>query len=409
MRLLQINTVVNSGSTGRIAEEIGQLAIIYGWESYIAYGRNERPSKSHLIKVGTDCEIKWHGVETRLFDRHGLGSKQATLRLIKQIESINPDIIHLHNIHGYYLNIAILFNFLKSYNKPIVWTLHDCWSFTGHCTHFDFVSCEKWKQQCFKCPQKREYPSSFFCDRSYQNYNLKKQLFSSISNLTLICVSKWLGLILKDSILSEYSSQVIYNGVDVNIFSPSINSKLKEKFGLGGKKILLGVASVWTSRKGLNDFIKLSRLLKHNFQIVLVGLTKEQKRKLPDKIIGIERTENVKQLAEIYSIADLFINPTYEDNFPTTNLEALACGTPVLTYRTGGSVEAISSDTGFVVEKGDINGVLEAISIIEQNGKAYYSEKCRERVIQNYNKDDRFAEYFDLYEKILKTNSYVNI
>jgi putative colanic acid biosynthesis glycosyltransferase len=400
--LLQINSVVNSGSTGRIAEEIGQTAIAAGWESYIAYGRNERPSSSKLIRIGSDKDVKLHGLQTRLFDRHGLGSKDATTALIRKVEDIKPDIVHLHNIHGYYINIEVLFLYLKKVNIPVIWTFHDCWPITGHCSHFTFVGCEKWKTQCYNCPQKTGYPASYLIDRSKKNFILKKELFNSLSNLTLVPVSQWLSGVLEESFLQKYPIKVINNGINTEVFKPSEGSAFRTKYSLDDKFILLGVASIWGERKGLNDFIELSKLLDSDFQIVLVGLTKKQIDQLPDNILGIERTESVDALADIYATSDAFINPTYEDTFPTTNLESQACGTPVITYKTGGSPEAIDESTGIVVEQGNMNKLVEAIYTIKKNGKQYYSDACVNRAHRLYKKEDRYKEYIDLYESLLK-------
>ena len=399
--ILQINSVVNSGSTGRIAEEIGQTAIEAGWKSYIAYGRNDRPSESELIKIGKDWDIKMHGVQTRLFDGHGLGSKLATKDLIKKIIEISPNIIHLHNIHGYYINIEILFNYLKTAHIPVVWTFHDCWPITGHCAHFTFVGCEKWKTQCYDCPQKTSYPASWLVDRSEKNYQLKKELFTSLPNLTLVPVSKWLSGILKESYLQNYPLNVIHNGINTEVFKPSADNVFRIKYRLENKFILLGVATSWGSKKGLYDFIELSRHLNNDFKIVLVGLSRKQIEQLPNNIMGIERTESVKELAEIYSASDVFLNPTYEDSFPTTNLESLACGTPVITYKTGGSTEAIDELTGIVVEQGNIGKLIDAIKMVKSNGKQSYSEACVNRAHRLYKKEDRYQEYIELYNSLL--------
>ena len=400
--LLQINVVVNSGSTGRIAEEIGQTAMAKGWKSVIAYGRNERPSQSQLIKIGTDWDIKMHGMHTRLFDRHGLASKSATKELIQQIMKIKPDIIHLHNIHGYYLNIEVLFNYLKRTNVPVVWTLHDCWPLTGHCTHFEFVGCKKWKSQCTKCPQTKEYPASYFVDRSEKNFQLKKDLFTSIENLTIVPVSQWLYGLLNDSFLKNQNKITIHNGIDTNIFYPCATTETRKKYDLEGKFILLGVASIWTERKGLKDFVELSSLMDESFRIVLIGLNAKQIKNLPANIIGLQHTESVKQLAELYSLADIYLNPTYEDNFPTTNIESLACGTPVITYQTGGSPEAIDINTGIIVEQGNLNEMIVAIKAIQSKGKTIYTTHCRERALKYYKKEERFQEYLNMYESLIK-------
>ena len=370
--VLQINTVVNYSSTGRIAEEIGSLVIDNGWKSYIAYGRYERKSKSKLIKIGSDFGIKLHVIQTRLFDRNGLGSYHATKNLIEQIEVIKPDVIHLHNLHGYYLNIQILFEFFSQVDIPIVWTLHDCWPFTGHCTYFDFVGCEKWKTQCFRCPQKNNYPSSFLIDRSRKNYLLKKEIFNSLNNLNLIAVSDWLEGLIKQSFLKSHPVKVINNGIDLTSFSPQgadSKEQIKTKYKLNGKFCILGVANQWLPRKGFNDIMELSQVIGSDDIILLVGLNKKQKANLPTNVKGILRTESTNELAALYSASDVYINPTLEDNFPTSNLEALACGTPIITYKTGGSIESVTAATGFVVEKGNVMGLVDAVNKVKKYWK----------------------------------------
>jgi len=400
-KLLQINSVINSGSTGRIAEEIGQMAIKSGWVSYIAYGRNERPSTSNLIRIGNDKDVKLHGLQTRLFDRHGLSSRKATSDFIKQIDNIKPDIVHLHNIHGYYINIEVLFHYLKNANVPVVWTFHDCWPITGHCSHFSYVGCEKWKSQCFECPQKSGYPASYFIDRSKKNYILKKELFNSLPNLTLVPVSQWLSGVLEESFLQNYPIKVINNGINTEVFKPSLSSDFRNKYGLKDKFILLGVASVWEERKGLKDFIELSKLLDSDYQIVLVGLTKKQIELLPKNILGIERTESVYALADIYASADIVLNLSYEETFGLTTVEGFACGTPGIVYNATASPELIEESTGIVVEQGNMNKLVEAIYTIKNNGKQYYSDACVNRAHRLYKKEDRYKEYIQLYNELI--------
>jgi glycosyltransferase involved in cell wall biosynthesis len=403
--LIQINSVINTGSTGRIAEEIGKLAIANGWKSYIMYGRYGRESVSTEIKTGSIFSTYWHVLLTRLFDRHGYGSKHATRALIKKIKQINPDIIHLHNIHGYYIHIKTLFTFLAELKIPIVWTLHDCWTFTGHCSHFLFVGCNKWKTQCAKCPQKRMYPQSIFLDRSRNNFSDKKKWFLSVKEwLTLVPVSDWLADLCRQSFLKEVSIRRIHNGVDTALFKPIAEDKKKlvlAKYNISSNFLILGVATKWGNRKGFNDFIALAALLPSNCFILLVGLSKRQCKNLPPNIMGITRTDNVDELVELYSTADIFVNPTLEDTFPTTNLEALSCGTPVVTYRTGGSTESVSEDAGIVVEQGDVEGLYRAIQTVRKKGKAYYSNACRERSLTLFNKNARFKEYLTLYEQCI--------
>ncbi len=397
-KLLQINTVVNYGSTGKIAESIGNLAISQGWESYIAYGRLKVPSESKLIKIGSFIDVLVHGLQTRLSDRHGLGSKRATMDFIKKIERLKPDVIHLHNLHGYYINIKILFDYLANASIPVIWTLHDCWPITGHCIHFDFVGCDKWKSECNKCPQKNEYPASIFIDRSRKNHKLKKGLFTSVENLTLVPVSKWLGLIIKESYLRKYPLSVIPNGINLDIFKASTATETLIKYGLTEKFVILGVASIWSKQKGLKDFVALSKLIDTKTIIVLIGLNKHQLKTLPKNILGIERTDNVKQLATFYSLADVYINTSYEESFPTTNLEALACGTPVITYGIGGSPESLSDKTGFIIKIGDIDGLYKSIQCMQAKEKLNFSDSCRNRAIQLYNRNDRYKDYLNLYE-----------
>ena len=401
--LLQINVVANSGSTGRIAEEIGRMAQEEGWRSVIAYGRREHASQCETLRIGSGLDILRHGLESRLLDNHGLSSRDATRKLIKQVDTLAPDIIHLHNIHGYYLNYPLLFSYLASVNIPVVWTLHDCWPFTGHCAFFDEATCARWMTECHApCPCNRDYPKSFLSDKSERNYRVKKKYFTSVHNLHLVPVSKWLGELTRQSFLGKFPVEVIHNGISLDVFSRhSDTSELLVRYGLKDKHFILGVASVWEKRKGLDDFFRLRDMLPLNEAIVIVGLSRQQIKKLPKGVIGIERTESQEELAGWYSAADAFVNPTYNDTLPTTNIEAIACGTPVVTYKTGGSPETIDENTGIVVEKGDVNGLVNAIEIIKKNGKDYYSHACRQRALKHFNKDERFADYIKLYNRIL--------
>ena len=399
-KLLIINVTANSGSTGRIAEEIGQTAISNGFDTYFAYGRLARESKCKLIKIGKKLNVRLHGIESRLFDNHGFSSRIATKRFIKEIEKIKPDIINIHNLHGYYINVKILFEYLNKTNIPIVWTFHDCWPFTGHCSYFDRYNCTKWKTECHSCPNKHGYPSSLLLSRAKRNFNKKRKLFSNYKKTTIVTPSNWLSDITKQSFFKGKNIITINNGTDLTTFK-IVNGNKRLSLNLQNKKIVLGVASIWDKRKGFDDFIRLNELLSDEYKIILVGLNKKQIETLPENIIGIERTESVHELAELYSMADVFVNPTYSDNFPTTNIEALACGTPVITYKTGGSPEAIDEMTGIVVEQGNINKLKEAIESVAKD-KAMYTEKCRERAVNLYNKQDRFNDYINLFNSLTK-------
>lgn len=399
MILLQINAALNKGSTGRIAEQIASLARSREWDTYIIHGaRYVNSSDMHTLQTVTPLGEKLHAVESMIFDTHGLGSTRATRKVIREIECIRPDIIHLHNIHGYYLNYKVLFEYLRSVDIPVVWTLHDCWTMTGHCAHFDAIGCERWKTECYACPLKKDYPKSLFLDRSKRNYYLKKQLFTAPKNVTIVPVSQWLGGIVKDSYLGCYPCKVISNGVDIQLFKPC-ESNLRTQLNIGDKTVLLGVATAWKDDKGLQEFIRLSE--NPNYQVVMVGVPEEIKRILPQSIIAINRTNNQQELAAYYSMADMLVNPTYADTFPTVNLEALACGTPIVTYRTGGSPESVTEETGLVVDKGDFDALMKAIEEVRVKGKAHYSFACRQRAVALYNKDDRYEDYIKLYDSLL--------
>lgn len=418
MKLLQINPVIRTNtSTGRIMREIGEMAASHGWESYVAYsgGRDGRAYDAPVIKaagdynmpipVGGKLSVILHGLETRLFDRHGLGSRIATRRFIKTIKSIDPDIIHIHNIHGYFLNYKILFRYLAECGKPVIWTVHDCWLYTGHCYYYSAANCFKWKTGCKKCCQRKDFPTSWFLDRSSANYEDKRKAFNSIpkDRFTIVPVSEWIGNELNISFLKDCNIHVIHNGIDTDTFAPQDSAEIRNRYGIGDRKVILGLASIWMKEKGFDDFIKISEMLNDDEVIVMVGrMTEEQKRRLPEGIVTIGRTDNVQQLAALYSAAMAFVNPTWQDNYPTVNLEAMSCGTPVITYKTGGSIEAITDDTGFIVEQGDVQGLLDCVRTIERQGKDHYSGKCRDRALKNFKKKDRYEEYFDLYNSCLR-------
>ena len=403
MKVLQINTLVNSGSHGRIAEDIGLQVQEAGGESYIAFGRGEARSRSQTVKIGGRFDTWTHLLRSRLFDRHGFASYRASRNFLRKVDRIRPDIVHLHNIHGYYLHIGLLFDYLAAKGIPVVWTLHDCWAFTGHCSYFDHIGCEKWKTHCVSCPNIGAYPASWFLDRSQRNFTDKRRLFTAPESMVLVTPSKWLSELVSDSFLAGYPVEVIHNGIDQQVFRPGIDTgEIKKKYGLEGKKIILGVASIWSARKGLSDFIKLSSLLHADERIVLIGLDDRQLKGLPSNITGLSKTENIHELAAFYNLADVFVNPTYLDNFPTTNIESLSCGTPVVSYNSGGSPEAVDSQTGVVVPKGDIEGLRKAISDLLATGKSVTGPHCVKRARERYNKTDRYKDYLGLYGKLLE-------
>ncbi len=391
--LLQINICLNL-STGNIAQAIGEHAMRLGWESYIAYSRRcgYYPSKSHVFSIGSFIDPYVHYLENRLFDREGLGSRYSTRKLINVLREINPDIIQLHNIHDHYLNYKILFEYLNQTNIKVVWTLHDCWPFTGHCMHFVTKNCTRWISGCNNCPMQGEYPKSVY-DRSSRNWALKKSLFTACNNLTIVACSDWMGDFVKDSFLKDKPITVIKNGVDLNTFRPQTKHRVRNYK-------VLAVSGVWHKAKGELDIYKLRELLSLNdYEIIMVGLDSKQISKLPNGIIGIEKTHNVSELVKLYSDADVLINPTYADTFPTVNLESLACGTPVITYKTGGSPEAVDDKTGVVVNQGDVESLADAIISLRSNPLS--ASDCRSRAEDLFDKEKCFGKYIDLYKNIL--------
>ncbi len=384
MKVLMINSVCGIRSTGRICTDLADALTAQGHEVKIAYGRETVPEKSrkYAVRIGSNTDNKLHGLRSRLFDDTGFGSKRATKRFIEWVKSYDPDVVHLHNIHGYYINIELLFRYLAEAEKPVIWTLHDCWSFTGHCAYFDYAECDRWKTGCHNCPQKKEYPSSMLADRSKKNWEAKKKLFTAVKDMVFVTPSEWLAEILGQSYFGKYPVKVINNDIDLSVFRPT-EGDFREKNGLTGKKMLLGVASVWDRRKGLKDYIKLSEKLDDNYRIVLVGLSEEQIKQLPENVMGFSRTNNTKELAEIYTAADYFLNLTYEDNYPTVNLEAQACGTPVISYRTGGSTES-AVRFGTVVEKGAVGDVLKLIQSSPEFEKSIDFEESRGHAVEKY-------------------------
>ena len=376
-RLLLINSVCGIGSTGRICADIAKQYEQDGYEVKIAYGRSDeigKGSEKYAVRIGSKADVYVHVVYTRLFDKHGLASKRATKNFLKWADEYNPDILWLHNIHGYYINYEMLFEWIKRHQKEqaesgksvmeVKWTLHDCWAFTGHCSHFTFVGCEKWKTGCSNCPQKKEYPASVFVDGSKCNYQRKKQAFMGLKNLEIYVPSQWLKARVDDSFLNQYSVIVQHNSINHSVFKP-VESDFRNRKGLKDKKIVLGVASVWNTRKGLDDLKRLSGLLDENYKLIIVGLTEKQIRELPKNILGLPRTHSPEKLAEIYSAADIFVNPSVEETFGMTTMEAQACGTYTIVYK-GTACEEISvGDKGCSVYPGAEN-LKEAIDNLFQ-------------------------------------------
>lgn len=364
MKYVQINSFYD-GSTGMIMRRLHEELMNQGDDSYIFWGRRHNTINSHEQCCAHKASVYLHGFRTRLTDRMGFYSKSDTKNLLRKLDEINPDVVHIHNIHGYYINIEMLFNWLADHDCKVKWTLHDCWAFTGHCAYFTYVNCSQWKTHCAmnnSCPQLYTYPKTFSRSSCARNFSDKKNLFTMLpaQRMTLITPSHWLESLVKESFLAKYPIEVVHNEVDNKVFRPT-PSNFRNQLGIGNRLLILGVASPWTERKGLNEFLKLAQHLDNRCVIVLVGLSKKQKRSLPDNIIGMERTSSQRELAEIYSTADVFFNPTFEDNYPTVNLEAEACGTSVISYQTGGCEETLHLPESVCVPCGRIDLVEDII------------------------------------------------
>ena len=399
MKIAEINSVC-FGSTGTIMHEVAKKAIDSGYEVKCFVPN----TKSNAEKMKQDVlfgNFYLRNVSRQIAIRTGFHNflfVNSTLALLSKLEKFNPDIIHLHNLHENFINIPILFGYLGRKNIRVIWTLHDCWSFTGHCPYYDAANCKKWMTQCHDCPKYKEYPVCMV-DDSYWMYNTKRKYFNKLNNLTMVPVSYWLEGELRQSFFKNNEIVTIHNGINIDVFKPTFNHLILKKFKLDNEKYVLGVAGFWTERKGLKDFIQLSEMLPSGMKLVLVGLGKEQIQTLSSNVIGIPKTDSQTELAAIYSSAELYLNLTYEDNYPTTNLEAMACGTPVLTYRTGGSVEAVSEKTGWIVEQGDLASVVEIINKLSCSGKGCMQPECIDRAAKDFDMHKQYKEYLKLFEK----------
>lgn len=394
-KLLQINSVVNTGSTGRIAERLGIIAMSQGWASYIVYGREARESQSNLIRIGGKWDFNVHAIGSMLTDRHGLFSKSATKRFLKQLDEIKPDVVHLHNIHGYYINVPMLLQYLRDKNIPTVITMHDFWLMTGHCAYIN-QSCDRWKTGCGHCPRLNQYPTAK-TDHTAKNWLWKAEAFQNMPNVTLVPVSHWLYGYVQQSLLKNVRSNVIYNGIDMVVFKPFEGEPIVK--GVDWRKFtIMCIATRWTEANGMGDVMRLSSLLPDDAQIVMVGLDETQMKGLPRNIIGMQKTESFSELQEIYSKSDVIFNPNREVTFGLITAEAMACGTPAIVLRDTAGEELVDSDTGYVVDS--VDEVPALINVIRNRDKATVGKSCRARVIACFNADKQYQKYTDLYNLI---------
>ena len=394
MRIVQINTTCGIGSTGKICVGISESLRAGGIENYILYSVN-----SSGYPLGIQCSdkkyIRMQAIKSRLLGNYGFNSGKSTRKMIDELEKIRPDIVHLHNIHGHDCNLEMLFEYLTHNHIKTVWTFHDCWAFTGYCTHFTMAKCDKWKTQCNHCVQKSEY--SWFFDQSKSLYDKKKKLLEDL-DLTIVTPSNWLAGLVGKSFLKDFPVQVIHNGINLSIFQPR-KSSFRQKYGLENKKLVLGVSFDWGRKKGLDVFVSLAARLPDEYKIILIGISEATEKQLPKNILSLSRTQNQSELAEIYSTVDVFVNPTREDNYPTVNMEALACGTPVITFNTGGSPEMIDDTCGSVVDCDDVASLEKEIERV-CGDNSISSHRCAQKALV-FDENKRYEEYVRLYERII--------
>lgn len=402
MKIVSINSV-NTGSTGRIMRQIADLARLRGHDVVLCYP-NSRTNEINHQKPAIYIVNKYIRRIGALLDFIGLyriAFVISTLSFLIKVDKLRPDVVHLHNLHGSYINIDLLFKYLKKRNIKVFWTLHDCWAFTGHCGHYITIGCTKWTRGCHGCPKYMDYPSSLF-DDSRGRYSYKKSLFTDLPTLTLVPVSKWLASQCSQSFLKDLPLKPISNGIDIQIFSHS-NSDVKHKYGIQKKFIAIGLATTWSDDKGFSDYIKLAELLSDDEVIVMVGLTEEMKSQLPSNIIGISRTESIDELVSLYSSSDVLLSLSKAETFGLTIVEAMSCGTPAIVYDNTAQKELILPETGFIVDTGSIQDVYQSMKVVRLKGREYYSQSCRKYVETNYSDHIQYGKYVDLYET---SNSY---
>lgn len=396
MKVLFINTVYAKGSTGTIIRNTGKYLEANGHEYKVAVGRGD-DSDEHVYRIGNYVDMHLHALCSRITDRAGFYSKKETRKFLNFVRDYNPDIIHLHNLHGYYINLPILFNYLKKeFKGRVFWTLHDCWTMTGHCTHFTAVGCYKWKDQCSTCPQTRNFPTSYLLDSSSRNHKEKKSIMSGIPNVTVVAVSDWLKSVASESLLKEYNITRVYNGIDLNKFVHTESNILAEH-GIKDKKVILSVADGFDEQKGLPALLAVAKEAPSDWQFLIIGIEKRYMKLLPDNVIGMERTSNQQELIKFYSAADVFYNPSLEETFGLVTAEAMACGTPAVVMNSTACPELIiNDDCGIVL---DVNSSPKQVV----NALTCAMEKTGARkAAENFSVENQCRGYYELYTSVSK-------
>lgn len=398
MKVVQINTFA-FGSTGKLATAIHKELILNGHAAYFFYGYGKSEEKN-TYKFGNMFDAHVHSVLSRVFGLQGYFSHFTTWQILKKVKAISPDVVHLHNIHGSFINWPMLFKYLKKSGVKVIITLHDCCLFTGKCPHFTRVNCNKWKNECGACPQLKRYPKSNWFDFTQKIINDKKRWFSKLKDVQIVTVSKWLMQMAEQSLLNKFPIKCIYNGIDTELFAKQQKNKVLQKYNIDAKFVILGVASEWSCNKGFGYFKELSEKIDNDVKIVLVGKSDDVKAEVADNMIIIDRTENQQELAQLYSAADVLISMSLEETFGLVVAEAMACGTPAIVFDSTACPEVVAKETGFIAPPGDVDKVLEYVKKIRQDGKQKYSAACREHVVQNYTFERMLKEYMELYNGI---------
>ena len=400
MKILLINAVSGIRSTGRICADLADYLNQHGDAGYIAYSYGL--PYEHSYRIGGVLEQKLHGFLSRLFGLQGYYSTWGTRKLISYIEALRPDAVHLHNLHGNYINLKLLLTYLADNDIPTVVTLHDCWFYTGKCCHYTVDNCFKWRSECHDCPRLHKDNPSWLLDRTRKMHRDKKTLFARLPRLAVIGVSDWITQEARQSLLASATMVTrIYNWIDFDLFQPVNTDSQRRKLGLDDKFLVLGVASSWSKDKGLDQFIALAGRLPQTMAMLLVGSLPPAVQ-LPANIIHIQETHDTRELIAYYSLADVFVNLSLEETFGKTAAEALACGTPVIAYRSTANPELIGDGCGHVVEPDSVAGLDAALEKVRQNGKAHYTDKCIAFASANFNKNDRLADHVTLYQELIK-------
>ena len=403
MKVVQINTVIGRGSTGRICVEIADSLEPYGVETYIAYGYG-KPVYKNSYRIGSYIENKLHNAISRLFGFQGAGSYFSTWRFLFYLNKLKPDIVHLNNLHGNYINYPLLLKYISKNDIPVVWTMHDCWAYTGKCAHYVNVNCLKWKDQCRKCPNVRTYPPSLLFDMSSKGFNIKKKLYLNLQNVVMVGVSDWIKNEAAQSILSSFTITRIYNWVDCDVFKPyEKNNSLFVKYGINPAKfIILGVCGRYSKWKGAESWKYLSKRIADDCQIVLVG-NMEAGNEITN-VVHIPYVDSPASLARIYSLADVFCNLSEAESFGKTTAEALACGTPIVVYNTTACPELVGDGCGYVCNLNDYEDVFKKIMMIKKTGKRLFSDNCLKYARNSFSKDN-ILQFLSIYKSLINKNN----